>query len=267
MQKFKSRVKRMGWAPELPSMKDYKFSDSKAASVELEAESFDRRAENPPVRDQGQLGSCVGFSSTYGVGWLRRHDRDKLSTVYSPLQLYYDARVRDGMEWAKVDSGAYIRDAMDSLRDAGVAPESSWKYLPKKFSTKPTASVYKAAAHWKLGAHWRCETIEDMMRAISAGFALVGGITCYASIDSDEVSRTGRLPMPARNEEVVGGHALYFDRYNQSDRLFRFLNSWGEDWGDGGYGYIPFDYLANRELADDFWAMEVESPETTPWKD
>ena len=25
-------------------------------------------------------------------------------------------------------------------------------------------------------------------------------------------------------------------------------NSWGADWGDGGYCYIPYDYLANPEF-------------------
>jgi C1A family cysteine protease len=106
-----------------------------------------------------------------------------------------------------------------------------------------------------------------MMAAIAAGYALVGGIAVYDSAMTDEASQTGYFPMPKHSDELLGGHALYFDRYTKKDKRFRFLNSWGKEWGDGGYGYIDFQYLDNRNLADDFWAMTAESPATTPWKD
>jgi len=32
-------------------------------------------------------------------------------------------------------------------------------------------------------------------------------------------------------------------------------NSWGEGWGQKGYFTIPYDYLANRNLSDDFWSI------------
>jgi len=262
-----SKIYRLGWAPELPSIKDWKMSVHPKKDVVVPPVSEDRRVRNPPVRDQGNLGSCVGFSVTYGQGWLRRTDRDKLDTTYSPLQMYYDARVRDGAQWKDVDAGAYIRDAMDSLREVGVAPETSWPYKIKRFANKPTPSTYKAAKRWKLGAHWRCETLDDMQTALALGFALIGGIVCYDSMFTRQVEKFGRIPMPIRTDTIVGGHALYFDMYDSYKKEFRFMNSWGTGWGDKGYGTIDYAYLADRNLADDFWAMESESPETTPWKD
>jgi C1A family cysteine protease len=260
-----------GWSPEPPSIKDWKFADSPQADTPMPTEDTpDRRAlgQNGPVVDQGDLGSCVGHSSTYGVAYLTRVDKDAHhQNVYSRLEAYYDARTADGMQWKDVDSGAYIRDAMDSFRTKGIAPERVWKYDVKKFAKTPTKTVYKEAARWKLGAHWACDTVEDMIKAIAAGCALVGGITVYSSMMTQEVAQTGKVPMPKRNEEMEGGHALYFDRYSPSQKMFRFENSWSESWGDGGYGYISAEYLANRDLADDFWAMQAESPETTPWKD
>jgi C1A family cysteine protease len=259
-----------GWKPDLPSIKDWPLRMSAVGrnTAVLPPVSPDRREINPPVRDQGKYGSCVGCSSVYGVAWLRRHEPRDLEgkTIMSAMQEYYDARTADGDEWKNVDAGAYIRDAMDMLRKKGVAPESNWPYT-KPFNRTPTKSVYTAAARWKLGAHWRCNGLDDILQAINAGYAVVGGITIYSSF---WVSNTngGRVPMPnAQTDKLEGGHALYWDMFNQAERWVRFENSWGPNWGDRGYGYVPFDYLANPNLADDFWAMQSEAPETTPWRD
>jgi hypothetical protein len=160
-------VKGFGWNPDVPSCKDWLLGVAHPGLLgqDLPDESEDRRALNPIVRDQGDLGSCVGFSATYGVGWLRRTDRDKFDTTYSPLQLYYDARVMLGPQFVDVDSGAQIRDAMDCLRLTGVAPETKYEYEIQKFTHKPPHTVYEQAARWKLGAHYRCENVHEMMAA------------------------------------------------------------------------------------------------------
>ena len=41
-------------------------------------------------------------------------------------------------------------------------------------------------------------------------------------------------------------------RYRSTRGMLLIRTSWGPDWGDGGYGWLPYDYVT-RELAADFW--------------
>ena len=54
---------------------------------------------------------------------------------------------------------------------------------------------------------------------------------------------------------MLGGHAIVIVGYDEEKRLFTFRNSWGEDWGDKGYGYLPYDYVCDKDLASDFWVI------------
>jgi len=49
--------------------------------------------------------------------------------------------------------------------------------------------------------------------------------------------------MPKQKEMVVGGHAVCIVGYDDRKKLLKFINSWGEDWGAQGYGYLPYDYV------------------------
>ena len=63
--------------------------------------------------------------------------------------------------------------------------------------------------------------------------------------------------MPAPTEQVLGGHAVLAVGYNDVQQRFMVRNSWGPDWGMAGYFTIPYAYLANANLSDDFWTIRL----------
>ena len=73
----------------------------------------------------------------------------------------------------------------------------------------------------------------------------------------DAVARTGNMPMPAPREGVVGGHAVLAVGYNDRENRFRMRNSWGSQWGMKGYFTMPYAYLLDQNLSDDFWQVTL----------
>jgi C1A family cysteine protease len=87
------------------------------------------------------------------------------------------------------------------------------------------------------------------------GFPFVFGFTVYDSFESDQVAKTGILNMPKPDEPEVGGHAVMGVGYDDAKKRLLVRNSWGADWGMKGYFTMPYDYVASRDLSDDFWTI------------
>jgi C1A family cysteine protease len=99
-----------------------------------------------------------------------------------------------------------------------------------------------------------------MKGCLASGYPFVFGFSVYESFESQEVKQTGRVPMPSPNEQLLGGHAVLAVGYDDSQRRFIIRNSWGKDWGMQGYFTIPYAYLLDDNLADDFWTIrQVEN--------
>ncbi len=148
-----------------------------------------------------------------------------------------------------------IRDGIKSLAKQGVCSEPNWPYVIPKFNLKPGPACYKIALQHKITSYRRILTINEMRACLAAGFPFVFGFTVYESFESPEVARTGTVKMPQLHEKVLGGHAVLAVGYDDTEKLFLVRNSWGARWGMKGYFTMPYDYLASRNLSDDFWTI------------
>ena len=104
-----------------------------------------------------------------------------------------------------------------------------------------------------------------MKGCVAEGYPFVFGITVYQSMMSDQVAKTGIMPIPTTQEKVLGGHAILGVGFDDMTQRFKFRNSWGPTWGDGGYGYIPYAYLTDQNLATDFWTIRAITETRVPW--
>ena len=250
--KQKKRISsRYGWVPDLPDHRDLLYNLLRPAPATLPP-SVDLRPLCAPVEDQGELGSCTGNALVGALEFLERKNRIPFVDL-SRLFIYYNERVIEHS--VRSDAGAQIRDGVKTLVKQGVCPEKTWPYTISKFAAKPTGACYRDAEHHTIHSYHRILTLDEMRTCLAEGFPFVFGFTVYESFETQDVARTGVVRMPRSGERVVGGHAVVGVGYDDAKRAFLVRNSWGKKWGQRGYFTIPYDYLADRNLADDFWTI------------
>jgi C1A family cysteine protease len=238
-----------GWKPDLPDHRDYLYEVKEGITL---PKIVDLRSGCSPVEDQGQLGSCTANALVGALEFLEVLEKLPFADL-SRLFVYYDERAIEGT--ISQDSGAQIRDGVKVLASQGVCPEAEWPYNVAKFKNKPTAQCYADALKHKIAQYQRLNTLVDMQNCLASGFPFVFGFTVYSSFESSQVAQTGIVNLPAKHEQVLGGHAVMAVGYNETQQRFIVRNSWGIAWGQKGYFTIPFAYLENSNLSSDFWMI------------
>ncbi|HVO32856.1 MAG TPA: C1 family peptidase [Elusimicrobiota bacterium] len=245
------RIARYGWIPDIPDHRDFLFSARRAAPVRLPS-TVDLRATCSPIENQGQLGSCTANALAGALEFLEDKDRAPFEDV-SRLFIYYNERVVE--HTVKTDSGAMLRDGIKTLARDGVCSEALWPYVISRFAAKPTPRCYADGRAHTITSYERLLTLNDMRACLAAGFPFVFGFTVYESFESPQVARAGVMPMPQASERAIGGHAVMAAGYDDAQQQLICRNSWGTAWGLKGYFLMPYAYVEDRNLSDDFWTI------------
>lgn len=243
--------RKYGWKPSLPDFRD-KYLD-----VTLNPQnkvSFDLRDKCPKIYNQGKLGSCTANAIAFAYQFDEMKQLENKDEIFVPSRLfiYYNEREMEGT--TSSDSGAAIRDGIKTINKIGVCPESLWPYDISTFTEKPNPKCYQIATKHKSIKYARIkQTLEQLREAITAGYPVVFGFTVYQSFESEEVAKTGIMPMPNKNERLLGGHAVSAVGFNETHFIIR--NSWGDNWGKNGYFFMLNEFITNSNLANDFWVV------------
>ncbi|MFH0783926.1 MAG: C1 family peptidase [Pseudomonadota bacterium] len=227
--------------------------------VPMRRDLADYLVAKAPVLDQGHEGACTGYGLAAVAHYLLRVRKiDPDPGQVSPQMLYAIARRYD--EWAGEDyEGSSCRGAMKGWYKHGVCAADIWTSnasVPQVLSHEMVADAVRRP----LGAYFRVN--HKSLVAMHAAITEVGILYASANVHTgwQKVRQDGLIPL---EEGLLGGHAFAIVAYDQDG--FWIQNSWGENWGFGGFAHISYeDWLAN---GSDVWVarlgVPVRLPETT----
>ncbi len=256
-------VRRFGWIPDKPDQRDRPFQHLRVlrrlrgrlpSSIDLRITNFLRG-----ILDQGNLGSCTANAIVKAYQY-RQRKQGLIDIDFSRLFVYYGEREIEGsIPW---DAGAYIRDGLKVINKLGAPDEKIWPYNIGRFTERPPTTAYaNAETHQAITYESVAVKTTAVKAALAAGHPVIVGFTVYTSFF--RIGADGFMPVPAPDERVEGGHAVLVVGYKRMRAPWEkyyydyaiILNSWGEDWGDGGYFYMRLGWLCNTDNADDFWVI------------
>lgn len=239
--------------PSRDTSKDWTFQDAVAShAIGAPAalpKKIDLRKSWWTINNQGSSGSCVGWATADGVA--RHHfvqaNRLQPNEMLSPRFIWMASKETDEFadrpETFIEESGTSLKAAMDILRKYGVVLNStlpfnvsSQMYIGSENAFYAEASTRRAANYFNLG-----KTTAQWKAWLAGGGAILAGLSVDSTWD-DAASTAGDLDN-FKIDSVRGGHAVCIVGYAQDRFIVR--NSWGDTWGDKGFGYASSTYIAD----------------------
>ena len=241
-----------GVIPSPPDERDFTIAMARRALGKETVKSYPEKIRIPypgPVYDQGNIGACVAYSliaERLTSEWLQR----KVIEHFSPGFIY------GNRYWSFYrGEGMITRDALDSLRIDGAVLHEDFPFIDHyeklkdiiephlETLRKKTAKPYRISSYFRLDGPDQ-DVVANMKEALMNGMLIVTCIDVYESFFS--TGKDGLVPIPdTAKEKNYGGHAML--TFGMDDTLGDVgctdtLNSWGENWGDGGWCHLPYNY-------------------------
>ena len=223
------------------------------------------------IEDQGSLNACTALAGVALLEYFVNRSNGRYTDA-SSLFLYKATRRLMNLNG---DVGASVRETMKAMALFGIPPEQYWQYDESKVNEEPSAFCYSFAQNFQALKYFRLDyagiskevLLLQIKAVIATSFPCIFGFTIYTSAYEASNQRNGLIPFPDyKRDRVVGGHsvvAVGYDDYKKIERkdrvapsegAFLVRNSFGADWGDGGYGWLPYDYVL-AGLTADWWSL------------
>lgn len=231
--------------------KDYRF-ELLATAVVLP--NFYEIAYIGKIKNQNGSGSCVSQATSYYATLLNFIETGK----------WVELSARDLYSVCFIDPmGSYVKDNMSKMQNSGIVLEADAESYDK--GNPPSEAFMRTRDDITLDEiengkqfmikkylTWDNTNIGLFKQAISQGNGCVA-----VAWGNNELWRTQNILLPDVANQMAWRHGIYLIGWNDETRMFKFINSWSENWGDRGYGYLPYDYITRGFVSNPMTMIDI----------
>ncbi len=207
------------------------------------ADAVDLRKYCTPVGDQGQTSRCAAFAWTHAtelVNNLKTGDTPRLSPTYTMLE--FQRMQGDAQDYTYAYTGGDGTvggpDHARVLVEQGTCRQELWPDSSEAPSTSERVLISDAERH-RLDGTPHPIALDDVRKVLSAGCPVQVSVNTGPAFSG--IGRDGMVNAAEAPSGRHGRHAMLMVGYTGNFYIVK--NSWGEDWGDKGYCYIPKNVL------------------------
>lgn len=244
-------IVRLNAEPSKPDSRDLVY---KAKKLKF-PESIDLRQYDSRIEDQGNLGSCTANAITSGYEVITKILYPEQFTELSRLFVYYHSRLFS--DDLNTDVGSYLRDGLKSAKNYGICNEELWPYDIDKYSAQPSPKCYLDASKRKILSYNILYTNDEIKEVLSGKQPVVLGLEIF--YDFSKITKEDpHVKLPDRYTYSLGNHAVLAMGCDDNISSFLIKNSYGSEWGDNGYAWIPYEYINNYSFEK--WCFDINNP-------
>ncbi len=209
-----------------------------SASVLSNLPSYQDNTDNFPVPGEQQFNDCTSWAVAYALKTSQEHNNREwnISTNnhhFSPAFLF------NGINNGQTNTPTSIESNMNRAVNYGICPETYFPY--GSYTVFPSALACAAGSLYPVVSWSSILGINAIKNQLALGNGVVVGL-----VITDDF-RNLNANNPVYNSLTVDNnpeyHTICLIGYDDSLRAFKFINSWGTNWGIDGYGWVHYDVI------------------------
>jgi Papain family cysteine protease len=213
-----------------------------------EKDAVDLRKYCTPIGDQGQTSRCSAFAWTHATEMSRNiltPDAKDAATRLSPNFTMLEFQRMQGDErdfqyaYTGGDGTVGGPDPGRVLAENGTCRQELWPD-DRPAPLQREQQLEADAQRYRLEAAPLPIALDDVKKVLSAGCPV--HVSMNTGTAFSDVGRDGRFDAAEAPSGRHGRHAMLIVGY--TGNFYTLKNSWGTDWGDQGYCYVPKNVLA-----------------------
>lgn len=243
-------VIRLNYRPSNPDSRDLVYQTK---NLQLPA-SVDLREFDSRVESQDDISSCVSIALTTAYEVMVRVRYPEKFVELSRLFVYYHSRLF--LDEIEQDRGSFLRDGLKSIKHYGVCSEELWPYVADNLAKQPPPPCYLDAAKRTITSYNILFTNNEIREVLSTKQPVVLGMEIFNQIYKID-SKNPIISLPGNVAYSLGYHAVTIMGYSDETNSFLIKNSWGPDWGDKGYAWLPYNYVST--YGSERWCFDIDN--------